>query len=1124
MTIGLAVAMVACQDAVSLKTPVTLGGAGLEDMSFAAGVTASQTVTITSRHFKGTKLDYTASSSNMNVATTNVSGSDVTVTPIGPGTATVTVIAAATVDDEEGTQSLSFTVTVAAPEPPPDPPENNPPEIRTVIGNVSLQVEGTMPLTLSHYYVDREGDNLTYTALSSAPTIATVTTPDAASMITITAVAEGTATITVTASDSVEGNAPVPQMFMVTVTAKPVPPDPNQRPTSSRIPDQTVTVEDDPTVTLTLSMYFDDADRDELTYTAKSSDNMVATVTDPDTDSMITVTAVADGMATITVTATDGKSEPVSRAFDVEVLPENNKPPTAVDGSSRDVVVMVGGDPKTVDLSNYFTDPESDPLTYGATSDMPMTATAMVPEGSSILTVTAVAAGTATITATASDGMSNNDDVPNAAASLMLNVTVTATPIENEPPRVLAGLAANMPLQVGRTQMLTLSMYFSDPDTGDTLTYGAMSDTPTVATVTDPDTDSMITITAVAEGEADITITATDSNGASASTKFKVTVSPIPPPPPANQPPVETAISNISLEVGGTDTVTLSMHFSDPENDTLTYGAMSDATAVATVTDPDADSMITITAVAVGTATITVTASDGENDLVTTMFDVTVTSPSAPTKIKDLPAETLVAGDSPERITLTEYFSDATMYDVVSTDTGVVEAEEADHVLMLTPLEHGTATVSVTPSNAGGNGSPGLFKVTVEAKPEIMEDKDFQDLRIAVGNTNRHPLDLRSHITDPDGNDENLKFNTETDDDDVVGVFEDDRDRSADPIAGVDTVTPPADMTETTARYILIHPVAVGTATITVTATDEDEHDEIFTFDVTVTATANDEVGTVTGSALVADTADPYGVRRFKSSDSESKVVTADNAKVTTYFEDDNLDDLDNPDLLSLEVMYVALTGTDNDELPSIADDAAIKALPKFKEDDIAVEANVDPDTWDGSVRTEISVSVTPREPGAHGVLIVATDLSGTKAAHGFRVQVNNPPEAYSAHEKAADRKTLDNDKSVQGMTVGDMREVRLIEDGDATNGIQGYFSDEDGDSLLCRFRKVNGDAATIGWVSGSERTVLSVTAAKVGEMTVEVWCYDQVDVDSTPATNNDFESSDRVMLYIDVEADGSIH
>ena len=53
-----------------------------------------------------------------------------------------------------------------------------------------------------------------------------------------------------------------------------------------------------------VSGYFSDADMgDTLTYTAASSDDMLATASVD--GSMVTITGVAAGMATITVTATD---------------------------------------------------------------------------------------------------------------------------------------------------------------------------------------------------------------------------------------------------------------------------------------------------------------------------------------------------------------------------------------------------------------------------------------------------------------------------------------------------------------------------------------------------------------------------------------------------------------------------------------------------------------------------------------------------------------------------------------------------------------------------------------------------------------------------------------------------
>ena len=49
---------------------------------------------------------------------------------------------------------------------------------------------------------------------------------------------------------------------------------------------------------------FSDPDEDMLSYTADSSDDMIATATVDDMG-MVTITGVAEGMATITVTASD---------------------------------------------------------------------------------------------------------------------------------------------------------------------------------------------------------------------------------------------------------------------------------------------------------------------------------------------------------------------------------------------------------------------------------------------------------------------------------------------------------------------------------------------------------------------------------------------------------------------------------------------------------------------------------------------------------------------------------------------------------------------------------------------------------------------------------------------------
>ena len=136
------------------------------------------------------------------------------------------------------------------------------------------------------------------------------------------------------------------------------------------------------------------------TYTASSSDSAVATASV--SGSTLTVTGVAHGMATITVSASATGQATVSQSFELEVYGQNRTPVwSAVPDTS-----VEAGETVTIDLEDYASDPKGTTLTYSASSGDTSKATVAVAQ-TSILTVAAVAAGTATITVTASDGYFN---------------------------------------------------------------------------------------------------------------------------------------------------------------------------------------------------------------------------------------------------------------------------------------------------------------------------------------------------------------------------------------------------------------------------------------------------------------------------------------------------------------------------------------------------------------------------------------------------------------------------------------------------------------------------------------------------------------------------------------------
>ena len=168
---------------------------------------------------------------------------------------------------------------------------------------------------------------------------------------------------------------------------------PNQNPMAGDdIADQMVLVGGTATVDSTLS----DHEGDDLTYTVSSSDDMIATATND--GAMITITGVAAGDATITVTGMDTEMGSGMQTIMVTVE-EPNTAPMAGDAID-DVTMTVGDDPMMVEA--MFTDAENDMLSYSVMSSDDMVATATV-DDMGMVTITAMGAGMATITVTASD-------------------------------------------------------------------------------------------------------------------------------------------------------------------------------------------------------------------------------------------------------------------------------------------------------------------------------------------------------------------------------------------------------------------------------------------------------------------------------------------------------------------------------------------------------------------------------------------------------------------------------------------------------------------------------------------------------------------------------------------------
>ena len=638
------------------------------------------------------RLMYTAESSMPAVAAVTLSEEMLTIEGRSVGKARITVSAS----DGTNTRRQSFSVTVGS----------NPPVVdMSLPTSFPLGLAGaTEVVNLSKYFDDPEGDSLTYGAESSNTAVAEVSEPDADGMITITAVAAasktevGTATITVTAKDA--DNAAVSLDLFVTVS----PPDVDNTPPAVRgIND--MELETGEQATLDLGMHFIDAPGDELSYTADSIMKMYVTVAVD--GSTLTITAVDEGTSRITVKATDSYGAAATTFFMVTVVPPNMAPVVDTEIPNQSLELDFADKMKTLDLSMYFSDPDSGPdaLSYEAASSMEMNATVAVDD--SMLTITAVDAGMATITVTASDGEDSVQDM----FTVEVNNPAPPTATSELPDQDFAHDDMD-------ARMFTLSDYFSKATMYDVSVSGDAD------VVTATEADGVLTLTPGSAGDAVVKVTPSNSGGIGSSQTINVTVADEPeelmlPPRPVG------TIAAQTVELGATKTV--NVNFVEPEGEPLEYDARSSDEAIATAT-VSAAGVVSITGVAIGEATITVTATDTDMQTAEQPISVKVVAvmpvvpvvPDPPT-IKDTFQNVSFAhgATAAREFTLVEYFDGAAEYDVMRGNPAIIDASETDGVLSITPKASGRTYVRVTAINDGGRISQTISVEVMRALPMV---------------------------------------------------------------------------------------------------------------------------------------------------------------------------------------------------------------------------------------------------------------------------------------------------------------------------------------------------------------------------------------------------------------------
>ena len=379
-----------------------------------------------------------------------------------------------------------------------------------------------------------------------------------------------------------------------------------------------------------------------------------------------------------------------------------------------------------IDVSSYFRDPDGDSLGYAAESSDAAVALASV--SGAIVVITASAPGTVTVTVTASD-----------PGGLSATQTLAAAVEEggNRTPQI-SRMIADQASQVAVTKSLDLSSYFFDPD-GDPLNFSAKTSNGDAAKVSVSGDE--LTISGVALGTIDIEVTSTDPGNLTSMQAFAAVVSPSPP----------VAVGDIprdTVEVGETATVDLTGYFSDPDGDPLTFAATAFFDRIARVSV--SGSVMSVEGLAEGSTSIAATATDPGGLEATQRTRVNVVLPNdAPVAKGTIPDRTVNAGRT-RSVFVASYFEDRDKltYTAESSDEAVATVTVSGSSVRVTGVARGTATVTVTARDPGGQEATQGFAVSVPNSPPVEKESVPGDT-LDVGAT--VTLDLSDYFADPDG-------------------------------------------------------------------------------------------------------------------------------------------------------------------------------------------------------------------------------------------------------------------------------------------------------------------------------------------------------------------------------------
>lgn len=329
----------------------------------------------------GDTLTFEADIGDSTLATTDLQ-TDVEVlriTAIAEGKTTCTVIAT---DSAGESVSDEFAITILE--------QNDPPVVARQLEDIELSLESHVryDVDIEGVFDDEKPDELEIDVEASTQEYADVILRNNGTVIRIYPLKRGDFEITVTATDDIDQSTSTD--FHVAILDEEI----NTAPTvSNPVADHTIDVGEE--LEVDLANVYTDAENDELTFTAESDDDDIAT-TSVDDSNLLTVTGISAGTATITTEAMDPSGESATDTFKVTV-----KTAPAASQTVAQISLQLGGTGTSLNLHDNFHDADGDPLAFKITSQDTDVVEVQIEEAT--LTLSPVQRGNAVVTVVATD-------------------------------------------------------------------------------------------------------------------------------------------------------------------------------------------------------------------------------------------------------------------------------------------------------------------------------------------------------------------------------------------------------------------------------------------------------------------------------------------------------------------------------------------------------------------------------------------------------------------------------------------------------------------------------------------------------------------------------------------------